>query len=267
MSLEQRGIARLRAADSRRFNSVSQNPEFQRSLGLPDPNNTLRVLIPARLYELAADPGFPYLNDPLALKVATIESRKDWLNFFILETKPAPITNMNHLVPYISVLDMFREDYLLDSSTPRPPMPPTVDRLHAQYYSYIQTGIITPNDLITHNVNIIRLGEENEELNVKADELFVAGYEDRDELRGLGITLSFYEQLREFARRLGFRFITGENSNDNYTFFTDKLGRVLLEDLTPEGRALIDRNHPVYDSEFVTVDLLEPEDRRRYIKR
>lgn len=95
--------------------------------------------------------------------------------------------------------------------------------------------------------------------------LHVESYWDWGELRGKGIATSFYQRLRKIARQMGFRFITGENREENVGFFRGKLGRVTLGQIKPEYQYLFFRDTNDNRLHLRTIDILNPEDRARFL--
>lgn len=77
---------------------------------------------------------------------------------------------------------------------------------------------------------------------------------------------SFYDNLAEVAREMGFRFVFGQNNPENVTYFTRKLGRSIISNIRPDlRRRIISPNyfkkHPGADPKFCTVEFLYPEDK------
>lgn len=73
---------------------------------------------------------------------------------------------------------------------------------------------------------------------------------------GKGLGTAFYKNLDQFAADQGFQTIVGGNGKDNITFFTDKLGRKRLSDLSPQERqALI--GEEIEDGSLFTFKRLE----------
>ena len=95
--------------------------------------------------------------------------------------------------------------------------------------------------------------------------LHVEKYWDRDELKGRGVATSFHHRLRDIARQMGFRFITGENSEENIGFFTKKLGGVTLGQIKPQLRPLFFEDTTRNSLHLNTVAILNPEDRARFL--
>ena len=59
----------------------------------------------------------------------------------------------------------------------------------------------------------------------KKQTLFVGGYLDNKIIRGQHMNYAFYKQLEIFAKRKGFRIISGINHMDNISYFVQKLDR------------------------------------------
>lgn len=96
-------------------------------------------------------------------------------------------------------------------------------------------------------------------LNQLGEELNVVRYSDRPELRNMGVAASFYERLREAARKMGFSYITGANTEENSGYYTKKLGRTTLDKLPPNLQHMFHDNHfdlGIESDELFTVDFL-----------
>ncbi|CAN5118250.1 hypothetical protein BH09PAT1_BH09PAT1_5900 [soil metagenome] len=124
----------------------------------------------------------------------------------------------------------------------------------------IKSGKLSNND---HIINKIRLSTNPDDTPLV---LYVDNYIDREELQGKGIGKSYYQNLQEFARSLGYRFISGSNSPKNINFFVQTLGRSLLEDIDPEKAMLLHPYPTQVKKDLETVDFLYPEDKLTYLK-
>jgi hypothetical protein len=96
------------------------------------------------------------------------------------------------------------------------------------------------------------------------DMLYVGYYDDRAELRNKGVGKSFYDNLHNISRDMGYRYITGLNNEKNIGFFT-KLGRVTLDQIKPEFRDKFRHNPGSKDTTLYTVDFLYNEDKEEYL--
>ena len=256
MSLEHIEVGRIVEQDHQAFYDWVRNPSNKRSLALP--HTTLRYFIPPRLYNLAADPNFNLLDDPGNIDVTISVSQAEALEFFILERKPNPLSDPNLLENYQRRLMLYARGILRSP----PELPGDIDRLHNTHYEAIQQGIISVNDYITHFIHLEKRAP---------NELHVISYNDREELRGQGIAVSFYlERLHESAREMGFRYITGEHTVAEdpqrlIDFFTKRVGRILLSDLPRRVQRRFEKSYSetIYHAYF-TVDFLDLRDQRRY---
>jgi hypothetical protein len=67
------------------------------------------------------------------------------------------------------------------------------------------------------------------------------------------------------ATEMGFDFVTGNNSEKNINYFTEKLRRTRLRDIRPKLRKKFCTYPTKRDLEFFTIDFLDPKIRRNYL--
>lgn len=100
--------------------------------------------------------------------------------------------------------------------------------------------------------------------------LIVERFEVGEGLRRGGIGTEFYQRLAHIAKALGFRFIVGENKEENISFFTEKLGRVPLKEVRPELRKEVlsigKWKQRAARPNWTTVQFLYPEDRALFMR-
>lgn len=102
------------------------------------------------------------------------------------------------------------------------------------------------------------------------DTLIALRYFDTPELRGRGVGTSFFTNLADMAKQIGFRFIVGvhtlnQGDEDTIGFFTQKLRWTPLDSVV--GLPDIYRNIVGSDDlNRYTVHFLNPKDHRRYTR-
>lgn len=246
--------------DKRAFNEWAADPNNQGKLSLPEP--ALRyMVISSRILELADDPT------QVGLDIAESSASRAWT--LVVEHRTSPVTNQEAGKRYLSKKEELRKKRIrqgrqLVLNTPEEDkivLPSDVDPYHVdKYQKLFESGVFSPNDYFLYNTNL--MVPDN---NPKA--LYIGDYRIRDRLQRQGIGTSFYERLRECARQLGFRFLTGQNwENNNITYFRDKLGRVTLDQIKPEKRGEFLEIDIERLLGLATVDFLYPEDKDIYLQ-
>lgn len=245
-------IQQIRESDRLIFETWAAQPG--NNLRLDIPPDALRILIPQRVFELSEDPSavaiLPYLEDTALLRAVVYERRK------------YPISNAESLNAYVNEFNALNEGKSKDDRSVFPRSPEDVDEYHILFKNLISQGKLTVNDYITNFITLDTkfYGEDD----VPLDVLEVGEYEDRGKLRGKGIATSFYTQLRNTAKQLGYRAIMGQNNARNVTYFTEKLGRMTLDHLPEQNRKLLHSDSSSIPASRVTIDFLYPEDKEQF---
>ena len=238
-------ITEIQNADQQVFEDwVSKSKAFRK---LPTEAEILRYLIPPRIWDFVADPR--------RLDVLVTEREGKHLEFSVVEHTDQPLTNINSLKKHDEELRKLRDERSAarNEKPTYPKLPPDVDEFHWEQIDYVLEGIIPVTDKI---YNLIYLQQID-------DELHVVAYSDREELQRKGVATSVYQRLREAGKKLGFRYITGENSEENKSFFKERLGRISFSELPENLKSYFESHHGgqnFFDEDF-TVDFINPEDK------
>lgn len=247
-------ISGILDSDRGAFDQWFASPENRQKLSCP-PSVARHFLIPQRTLEIAENPE----NVRLIIKIQN-DGR---LEALVSEHKQFPLTTQEELDKYNLERDRKDEEsraiaaaegrrYL--SIAPEPP--PGLDRFLAQNQNLIKQSFVDLQDYVMHDVRLI----------VKSpDQLMVEGYWDRTELRGKRMALSFYRQLHEAAKAMGFEYIIGSNDTKNINFFIEKLGRIQLSRIRPEYRTLFHGDPKIIDLNLYTIDFLYPEEAEKFL--
>jgi hypothetical protein len=204
---------------------------------LPHTHEVLRYFIPPMLLK--------HMPNPAGVDIAS-KIVNNFVEIQIVEELDMPITNIDSLLSYHKAVHKYS---LSPQNIPYPVLPDDVDVMHWEFLDSVLSQTINENEKILLNIALDQLGPE----------LHVANYSDREEWRGVGIATSFYERLREIAKKLGFQYITGDNNRKNISFFTNKLGRKRYEQLPPDLQKMFRSNHGDIDTfDDFTVDILDP---------
>lgn len=251
-------IPKIIEADKRVFDEWAADPQSRGRLDMPEP--VLRyVLIPPRIFELA--------DDPNNIRLVVIVSKAAEIDGLVIEHKKPPVSNRDSLKKYLEDKEKFLKAERARMGNPRiffppeiggPVLPSDVDRYHETYLKLVEAGEFGLDDYYINRANL-RISKINPEV------IYVGDYRIRDELRKQGIGSSFYTRLRECAKQLGFRFLTGNNwENNNITYFRDKLGRSTLDQIKLERRGDFSTASSGLDK--FTIDFLYPEDKNTYLQ-
>lgn len=233
-------IDEIVAKDKKAFDQWVVNPDNQRRLDIP--KEALRyLLIPRRILELAEDPN--------NVDVAIIQNLPLALDALVIEKISNPVSNPESFNTYVTEKRNHQR-----SSGSAVPVPVDVDSFHASHVNIIAMGVIGLNDYVT---NYIALSNTT-----SPEDLYVSDYQDREEIQGKGVATSFYSRLREVAKSLGFRFITGMNLEEKARNFFIRSGRFSLNQIKTRLRGKFYHNP---DNPFLTVDFLYREDREKYL--
>ncbi len=250
-------ISKIIETDKKAFNEWAADPQSRGRLDIPEP--ALRyILIPSRVFEL--------VDDPNNIRLVTVASYPNEVNKLVVEHKTLPVSNKDALKKYSEEKEKFLKTERAKMGNPSiffppktggPAFPSDVDRYHQTYLRLVEAEAFGLDDYYINRVNL-RIPETNPEV------IRVADYRIREELRKQGIGSSFYTRLRECAKELGFRFLTGNNWENNITYFRDKLGRATLDQVKPEKRS--DFSIITTGLEEHTIDFLYPEDKNIYLQ-
>lgn len=234
-------IANRVLLDREAFYSHLQREEFHK-FHIPEP--ALQYFIPPRILELVANPA--------NVRVARLPSSA-MLNLLVIDRRKNPLSDVHAVAKFHA---KFHENH-------EARMPAGIDQYHAYKANWLREGIIDLRDYVMLEANLMNAGHNN---------LLVADYNDRREYRHKGVAKSFYERLREIGKAMGFRYISGWNSDKNASFFTGSengLGRSTLAQVVPGKRGEFLSDHMNTEPEVFgsyTIDFLYPEDKRHYIQ-
>lgn len=238
--------ASLREATSR---LRSWNEVIPREKGLLPPysSQALKYFIPLPVYEAA--------KDPQNVRVVVSREHQFGSEFLVAEDRGVDLTDPEAMSAYKESINK-RDHLKLPLVDLR--LPEGIDPMHWELLGEMPDGM-SLRDYIFFTADLVHRKRNGA--------LHVVSYDTRKELEGRGIATGFYGQLREFAKMRGYRFITGNNSEDNIAFFTSKLGRARLVDLPTDIREAILTKEEEADSDYdvasYTVDLLHDSDRQR----
>jgi hypothetical protein len=245
-------IKQIRDNDRLAFETWVTQPDNKLRLDIP--HEALRILIPQRIFELSEDP----INVDI---VSYLEGR--WLQrAIIFERRKIPLSDRESLKTFISEFIKLNEGGDGHRNPLYPQIPEDIDAYHIEFRDLINEGALSVNDYITNFFTLDNkfYGEEE----VPLETLVVGEYEDRAELRGKGVATSFYTQLRDVAKQLGYRAIMGSNNEQNISYFTGKLGRLTLDQLPDQNRKLFQSVNSRIPADRVTIDFLYPEDKEQF---
>lgn len=235
----------------RNFEAWIARPEFKTN-PLALPSEYLRILVPKKIFEIASHPENiviePYRNEG------------NELSFLVFEKNyPVTITDKSAWDQWQLDREAARAKKKEGKSrfTELPQSPENVDRLHARFVDEILSGELSLNDRILMYIR----------MRVKPDApeaLLVTAYDGEV---GKGIASEFYtETLPTIAKKLGFRYLYGQNSVKNISFFTNTLKRVTMRDIKPEYREQLFPGFGETDPRAATdtIQFLYPEDEEKY---
>lgn len=252
-------IASITEKDKKAFYEWSANPSNQGKLALPEA--ALRyMLIPPRVLELSTNPE--------AVGLDIYETHFAAASALVVEHKSTPVSDMISRRKYLEEKEMFLKSerdkqgnpiVFIIPETGGLTLPQDVDPYHIEdkYRELVKSGIFSPNDYFINNIQLY--------VTDNPQAIYVGDYRIRDAFQKSGIGTSFYTRLRECAKQLGFRFITGRNwENNNIVYFRDKLGRFTLDQVRPEKRE--DFSNTTSGLEYYSIDFLYSEDKAIYIR-
>lgn len=221
---------------------IIENPKKARELDLPD--EFLKLLVPTRVHELST-------NDD-SMDVFRFGEDKDETSIMAVERScPHELTNPEIWQDWLSAIEDTRRKMAGQLIKVLPEAPSGVDRLHARFRNEIESGKISLTDRILMTCRMRVLPENPLTLYV--------GDFDGETHKGIGS--DFYNNtLPNFARKLGFRYIIGQNNARNISFFVGTLGRTMYRDIKPEYRSQL-----FPSSDFQTIQFLYPEDRDKFV--
>ncbi len=241
-------VERIVDSDRVAFEDWYKDPQHAQSFA-DAPHAAMRyILVPKVFLELS--------NDPEAVNAVIIDQTAKRLNGIVVEHKLQPVSNSESYEQYNMLLEQKRKNTPNDEIFIPPDGPDDIDPEHLLYNSFVEQGLIDFNDYVA---NVITLDVNENGC------LYVGTYHDREELRGKGVAKSFYKRLQDVARKMGFRYITGNNDTRNLSFFTGTLGRSLIKDIKPEYWHLFMSTQQRAPSDTDTIDFLYPEDKLQFL--
>lgn len=244
---KQQWIQDLIAKDRAAFDEWTANPKNAPRLDMP--HNAMRYfLIPSKLLEIVADPS--------KVDVKILTNFPERISSVVYVQKDEPVTNLESLNRYVQAMNEFKKRG--DSKNmPFPKIPPDVDYLHAHFARMGHGNKFDFKEFIINEMNLSSFSR---------DILHVDSYDNRNEFNNRGIATSFYNRLHESAKKMHYRYITGFNNPDNVTFFTNKLGRVPLDQIPRMKRSHFSPSSIEEDNpQHFTIDFLYPEDKAKYV--
>lgn len=249
-------IEGIYSRDQQAFQEWFSNPAHKQKLSLPD--QVIRAFIPLELLKQVTDPTETHI-------VSKGKPSDRILRLAIFQRQDIPISNPESLTHYAAETMIKAAEHERTRTNPRdhfrrPEAPDDIDSTHASNYELVATNKLTAYDIITHQI-ILEIPDRDDYPEV----LHVGDFSDNDEVRGKGIATSFYTQLRDLARDMGFRYIVGTNNERNIGFFTGKLGRSKLVSIDPSKRVQFNPSGVLDKLDTKTVDFLYPEDKEHYL--
>jgi hypothetical protein len=217
------------------------------------PPNVREAFIPAKIYELADNPD----QVEIVIWKHFVAQDIQTLQMVIIEkNSPKHLTNPE---AWQNWRDEMKQAAQKPGMKVFPPIPEEVDRFHAEYDREIENGVVSLQDRVMMTVNF--------QMEKKAPYTLQVNYFDGETRSGIGSDF-YLNQLPDIARTLGFRFITGSNSEENITFFTDKLGRSRATEIEEDKAKLIFPSlaRLEEDRELDTVQFLYEEDEEIFAK-
>ncbi len=241
-------VDQITASDRLQFYTVlSQLHSGESSL----PDAAFRYFIPPRILELS--------DDPRQVHIHRVESEKTYASFIISERKKNPVSDEAAFWQFVE--RFWQHPHLYRTEERRKPA--TVDNIHATHYYWITSGLLTLNDYVWLRIRLERKSPMN---------VYVDTHWDREEQHGKGVGHSFYARLQEIMKAVGYRYITGQNTNRNLSFFIDPvkgLGRVPLSKIKKAKRhEFFDNPEKISRADIrkKTIDFLYPEDKGKYVR-
>ncbi len=236
---------------SREFNDWAiSSPEKAKSLEFPE--RFLEILIPEKAKEMASN----YDN----VEIIRLDDSRESLSFIVIEKNfSEEISDREEWDSWSKKINEEKQNKKEDEIHFFSKKPESVNKMHAKFREEINSGIINLSDRILMSVKIKVLPEMPEGL-------FVADY-DGESKRGLAS--DFYKNnLEDFARTLGFRYILGINESKNVSFFKEKIGRFLYEDIKPEFRESLfpTSNSSTIEKSPPSVQFIYPEDKEKFVE-
>lgn len=233
--------------DSEVFHEWVADSENAQRLDMP--HEALRyVLIPPRILEI--------VEDPTKVDVINFYNTDDCIKAAVFVPTSHLVTNKDHLEDYLYLLSKHHSKTSADISL-EPERPSDVDKFHA-YYSwegYDEKFELT--DFITNEICLSAIFDQI---------LNVDSYDDQEELRYQGVARSWYTRLHDATKKMGFRFITGYNNPQNIKMFTQKLGRIPLDQIQIDQRWLLHPHHKAGEfPNLFTTDFLYEEDKEKFV--
>lgn len=211
-----------------------------------DPNNRLRLDMPDEASKLLVPVQLLEINGARTrITVVTKNKEKSSLSFYITDRRRDFVTDPEDMRKYLEPLRQMGNNRDGEYSK----LVEEMDYFHRNFFE-------NNDGLSLKDYVLLMIGLDA----LPGEELSVSYYEDRTDLHNRGVATGFYRNLRYMARKLGFKYIAGQNSGDNVGFYLEKLKRSRLSDLSDEVREVIEKNHrggDLTDPDLFTVDLLE----------
>lgn len=233
-------------ANFEKWRLISEN---YRKLNLP--NEALRhVLITRKVLEKAVNPK--------KVRLIIDRANRKQVRAYVVETRDDYVTTPEAFNNYLKLraehIKKIRAGVLRFTDLPQTPK--DVDELHADELLQIQEGKIDLRDFIFQAICFRANNPET---------IFVSSYGDNVAIRHQKVGTEFYEHFAACLKKIGFRFILGENNPSNITFYLNVLGRVRLLDVKNELMGILGYTYRTPKSnEMYTVQFLYPEDKELY---
>lgn len=206
------------------------------------PLSVLRYLIPTRLLSAVSSPD--------SVGVSVIQNDGVDTRFLVLEHTNSEVTNAASLARFKSEMVRYRQARQAGNNPTPPLFPDDVDPPHLSYAQELQEGYLTLSDRFLLECYFSKL---------TPDHIHVTSYGDRDDLHGRGIATEFAGKFTNLARKLGSKYITSENFDQNIGFFVKQLGLSRLIDMPIEVQRVLRADlqyEPIEDFDKVTVATL-----------
>lgn len=210
----------------------------------------LQLLIPQRVRELATNPD--------KIQVRPIRIEQGEVSILVIEKDyPDQLTDHNAWTKWQEDISTALKAQEGKNFKITPQAPRSVNRLHARFISKIDEGEIRLTDRIIFSAKL-KLHPANPAA------LFVGEF-DGETHQGIG--QDFYTNtLPPLAKKIGLRYIVGQNNVSNITFFRETLGRYTKEELKPEFQTRLFSESVTNADQNFTIQFLYNEDIEKYIR-
>ena len=206
---------------------------------------TIRAWVPELVFELA--------DNPNNVRIMVLSDSDKNVSIVVYETNfSEQLTSPSEWNLWLSGEGRYGigEDYYPDSYH-------AINHLHVTLSDLIEAGKLKITDRVLLYFDIFRNPDE--------PEVFYINEFDCEKEKNIATT--FYTQtLPAIAKKVGVRFIVGQNNPLNFEFFIKKIGRSAIDQIKPEFRKkFFPTYNPISEYPYMTIQFLYPEDRKKYL--